>query len=92
MAQPVLATPEAAEAHRRLSIGFINFAHALDHYVMLIFPTVVIGLEVVYGRPYGELLLIGSASFFAVMAIALSVSFVALAMVRRHVTLQSVNP
>ena len=33
---------------------------------MLIFPTVVIGLEVVYGRPYGELLVIfGTASFFA---------------------------
>jgi predicted MFS family arabinose efflux permease len=52
-------------AARRRSIGFINWAHALDHYVMLIFPTVVIGLEVVYGRPYGELLLIGTASFFA---------------------------
>jgi len=34
----------------------------------------------------------GSASFFAVMAIALSVSFVALAIVRRHVTLKSINP
>jgi MFS family permease len=67
MAQPTLATSAAADAaaHRRLSIGFINFAHALDHYVMLIFPTVVIGLEVVYGRPYGELLVIGTASFFA---------------------------
>ena len=32
---------------------------------MLIFPTVVIGLEVVYGRPYGELLALGTASFFA---------------------------
>ena len=31
----------------------------------------------------------GSASFFAVMAVALSVSFVALAVVRRHVTQNS---
>ncbi len=53
------------ERHRRLSIGFNNFAHAVDHYVMLIFPTVVIGLEAVYGRPYSELLVIGTASFFA---------------------------
>jgi MFS family permease len=53
------------DAHRRLSIGFNNFAHAVDHYVMLIFPTVVIGLEAVYGRPYGELLVLGTASFFA---------------------------
>ena len=53
------------ESRRRLTIGFNNFAHAVDHYVMLIFPTVVIGLEVVYGRPYGELLALGTASFFA---------------------------
>src|SRR4029079_16731033 len=49
----------------RLTIGFNNFAHAVDHYVMLIFPTVMIGLEVVYGRPYSELLVLGTASFFA---------------------------
>jgi MFS family permease len=49
----------------RVEIGFINWAHALDHFVILIFPTVVIGLEVVYGRPYAELLALGSASFFA---------------------------
>ena len=53
------------ESRRRLTIGFNNFAHAVDHYVMLIFPTVVIGLEAVYGRPYGELLALGTASFFA---------------------------
>jgi MFS family permease len=53
------------DAQRRLSIGFNNFAHFIDHFVMLIFPTVVIGLEAVYGRPYGELLVLGTASFFA---------------------------
>src|ERR1700752_2408641 len=64
MTQLATLSPSAIDA-RRLSIGFINWAHALDHYVMLIFPTVVIGLEAVYGRPYGELLLLGTASFFA---------------------------
>jgi MFS family permease len=49
----------------KLSIGFINWAHALDHYVMLIFPTVVLGLEVVYGRSYGELIALGTASYVA---------------------------
>jgi predicted MFS family arabinose efflux permease len=49
----------------RLSIGFINLAHALDHYVMLIFPTVVIGLEAAYGRSYAELIALGTASFIA---------------------------
>ena len=28
-----------------LSIGFMNWAHALDHFVILIYPTVVIGLR-----------------------------------------------
>ena len=56
-------TTQAREA--RLSIGFINWAHALDHYVMLIFPTVVIGLELVYGRSYAELIALGTASFVA---------------------------
>ena len=53
------------ETRRRLSIGFNNFAHAVDHYVMLIFPTVVIGLMAVYGRTYAELIALGTASFFA---------------------------
>jgi MFS family permease len=60
---PQLATPSTDAA--RLSIGFINWAHALDHYVMLIFPTVVIGLEIIYGRSYAELIALGTASFVA---------------------------
>src|ERR1700716_1680053 len=56
-------TTQARDA--RLSIGFINWAHALDHYVMLIFPTVVIGLELIYGRSYAELIALGTASFVA---------------------------
>ena len=54
-----------ARSSRRLAIGFINWAHALDHFVMLIFPTVVIELEVVYGRSYSELIALGTASFVA---------------------------
>src|ERR1044072_8264722 len=50
---------------RRRSIGFLNWAHFLDHYVILIFPTVVIGLEAVYGLSYGELLVLSTAAFTA---------------------------
>jgi len=53
------------QATRRRAIAFLNWAHALDHFVILIFPTVVIGLEVVYGRPYSELIALGTASFVA---------------------------
>ena len=54
-----------ADAARRVSIAFLNWAHALDHFVMLIFPTVVIGLELVYARPYSELIVLSTASFVA---------------------------
>jgi MFS family permease len=74
----LISTLTAGEnARRRLSIGFNNFAHALDHYVMLIFPTVVIGLEAVYGRPYGELLMAGTASFFAFGIFSLPAGWIA---------------
>jgi MFS family permease len=53
------------ENRRRLSIGFNNFAHAVDHYVMLIFPTVVIAMMAVYQRTYAELIALATASFFA---------------------------
>ena len=46
----------SAEASRRLAIGFLNWAHALDHFVILIYPTVVIELAVVYGRSYATLI------------------------------------
>src|SRR3989442_10928595 len=59
----VMATAGANEIKR--SIGFINWAHALDHYVMLIFPTVVIGLELIYGRGYAELIVLGTPAFIA---------------------------
>src|SRR5229473_4966439 len=58
-----LSSPDPRQA--RLSIAFINWAHALDHYVMLIFPTVVISLEVVYGRSYAELIALATASYIA---------------------------
>ena len=39
------------DAAARRSIAFLNWAHAIDHFVLLIYPTVVIGLEVIYQRP-----------------------------------------
>jgi len=63
---PYPAPPTAAElSRRRLTIGFLNFAHALDHFVILIYPTVVIELEAVYGRSYATLIWLSTASFVA---------------------------
>ena len=64
MAEPTVPTAQS-EAVRRRSIGFINWAHALDHYVILIYPTVVIGLEAVYARSYAELIALSTAAFVA---------------------------
>ena len=55
----------SAEASRRLTIGFLNWAHALDHFVILIYPTVVIELADVYGQSYATLIALSTASFVA---------------------------
>src|SRR5271166_5135848 len=59
------STDAAARSRRRLAIGFLNGAHALDHFVILIYPTVVIELAAIYGRSYSELIALGTASFIA---------------------------
>src|SRR5579883_2300836 len=59
-------SPSAHElAQRRLSIGFMNWAHAIEHFVILIYPTVVIELEAVYGQSYSTLIALSTASFVA---------------------------
>src|SRR3954470_6181240 len=60
-----LSTTASDERARRVSIGFINWAHAIDHYVMLILATVVIELTTVYGWSYAELIALGTPSFIA---------------------------
>ncbi|HLL28441.1 MAG TPA: MFS transporter [Xanthobacteraceae bacterium] len=52
-----------SDARRKL--GFVNIAHFIDHYVLLIFPTVVLGLETELKRPYGELIALSTACFVA---------------------------
>lgn len=37
-------------------VRFINIAHALDHLMVLIFPTAVLGMSASFGGSYGELL------------------------------------
>jgi MFS family permease len=49
----------------RRQVGFINVAHFTDHYVLLIFPTVVIGLETELNRSYAELIVLSTACFVA---------------------------
>jgi MFS family permease len=58
-------TDAAAAAANRRSIVFLNWAHAIDHFVLLIYPTVVIGLEAIYQRPYSELIALSTTAFVA---------------------------
>jgi MFS family permease len=60
-----LPNARSAEASRRLVVGFINWAHAIDHFVILIYPTVVIELAAIYGRSYASLIALSTASFVA---------------------------
>ncbi len=58
-------TGGADDRRRRLAIGFLNLAHGLDHFVILIYPTVVIALQAAYGESYATLMALSTASFFA---------------------------
>src|SRR5215470_15122936 len=60
-----VAQDHRAEGQRRLQIAFLNWGHAIDHFVLGIYPTIVIGLEVVYRRPYSELIALATAMFVA---------------------------
>src|SRR5215467_15771760 len=63
--EPVTATASQWHAATRRAIAFLNLAHAIDHFVLLIFPAVVIGLEVVFKRPYDELIALSTGAFVA---------------------------
>lgn len=53
-----------AAASRRV-IAFINAGHAIDHLLMLIFPTAVLGMADAFDMPYGELLALSLGGFIA---------------------------
>jgi MFS family permease len=49
----------------RIGFAFLNIGHAYDHLFMLLFPTVVLGLQGEFDRPYGELLTLSIPGFIA---------------------------
>lgn len=67
----------AVSTDNKLSVRFLNLGHLLDHYVILIFPTVVIGLEAVYQTSYGQLLTLSWAAFAAIGIFALPFGWLA---------------
>jgi len=63
--EPVTAPAPQSQAANRRAIAFLNLAHAIDHFVLLVFPAVVIGLEVVFKRPYDEMIALSTGAFVA---------------------------
>ncbi len=63
LASAAVSAVAADPARRRLAIGFLNLAHALDHFVILIYPTAVIELQAAYGESYATLIALSTASF-----------------------------
>jgi MFS family permease len=47
------------------TVAFVNLAHALDHFVLLIFPTAVIAIAAERGLSYGELIGLSTGAFVA---------------------------
>ncbi|HVL35689.1 MAG TPA: MFS transporter, partial [Burkholderiales bacterium] len=61
----------------RFLVPFINLGHLLDHFVMLVFPVVVIGLAREWDRPYAELLPLALGGFIAFGAFAIPAGWLA---------------
>ncbi len=61
----------------RRTIGFVNAAHALDHFVLLIYPTAVLAIAADRGLPYGELIQYSTGAFVAFGLFALPAGWLA---------------
>ncbi|MGO9484131.1 MAG: MFS transporter [Rhodomicrobium sp.] len=59
------------------TILFVNWAHALDHFVLLIFPTAVIAIAADLHRDYSELISLSTGAFLAFGLFALPVGWLA---------------
>src|SRR5215470_16583346 len=58
-------------------VRFINLGHLLDHFVMLVFPTVVIALGREWNQPYSQLLPLALGGFIAFGAFAIPAGWLA---------------
>lgn len=56
-------SPDTGAGGNGTALLFANIAHFYSHVMMLVYPTVVIALEVAFERPYGELLSLSFVGF-----------------------------
>lgn len=57
--------PAAEDNLSRRTIHFVNFAHALDHYVLLIYPTAVLAMATASGADYSRLIGLATGAYVA---------------------------
>ncbi len=69
--------PRVLPDRARATIRFVNIAHALDHFVLLIFPTAVIAIAADMGRSYNELIWLTTGAFVAFGLCSLPVGWLA---------------
>jgi MFS family permease len=68
---------KAEEGAANRTILFVNWAHALDHFVLLIFPTAVIAIAAELKRDYGDLIWLSTGAFVAFGLFALPIGWLA---------------
>jgi MFS family permease len=66
---------KAEEGAANRTILFVNWAHALDHFVLLIFPTAVIAIAAELKRDYGDLIWLSTGAFVAFGLFALPIGW-----------------
>jgi MFS family permease len=68
----------ATTRHRtKRTLFFVNVAHALDHFVLLIFPTAVLAIAADLGRDYSDLIWLSTGAFVAFGLCALPIGWLA---------------
>ncbi|MBA2961912.1 MULTISPECIES: MFS transporter [Ramlibacter] len=70
--------------HPETVIGFVNWAHFIDHYAMLVFAAAVIVIAPAFGMAYGELLPYATPGFIAFGAGSLASGWLGDRWSRRH--------
>lgn len=74
----------AADSVSGRVVAFVNIAHALDHFVLLIFPTAVIAIAAERGLAYGELIGLSTGAFVAFGLFSLPAGWLADRLGRRN--------
>src|SRR5690606_29878664 len=81
---PSRRCPMPEQILARRTILFVNIAHALDHFVILIFPTAVIAMAPELGLTYAGLIGLATGTFLAFGLFALPMGWLSGRLGRRN--------